>query len=171
MAPIEYIKRGTMTTEQVAAALATKRKGTIFTLRVARPAKLRAGSRDMDIVKASVMQGMANTDYASRGPVREAVALGERDAPALPKHIEKTFTENDVKFWKGHNGEIYLPVCLTGNHAEVTWLQDGEEVSLDEIKDHLLASEYASRTDKDDLAERGQVPFIGVNVKHIESVN
>lgn len=158
-----------MTANEIATILSAKSAGTFYTLVTRRPAKVRKGVAD-DIVKVSTLQGML-TDYARRKAVREAVASGERDAPELPKHIAESFELNGVRFWRGHNGREYLPVPLTGNAARSRWERNGAEVTLDEIRDLLLASETAARPDKDELADKGQVPFIAIGVENVEAVH
>lgn len=160
-----------MKTQEISQALDAKQRGTIFTLVTRRPAKIRKSAGDMNIEKVAIMQGMVGTQYADRKPVREAVENGERDAVELPGHIRESFQVGKTRFWRGNNDNEYLPVCITGNKSQVTWLLDGEEVSFEEIKDHLLASEYAKSPSKDDLAEKGQVPFVGINVENIQAIH
>lgn len=156
---------------QIAQALSQKPKGTIFTYRIERKAKTRKSYDGGTITKTSIAQGMVGTDYANRKPVREAVENGERDAPELPSHIEEAFITDGIRFWRGKNGEIYFPVCATGNKSKTSWAIDGEEVSLDEIKDYLLSSELPKEVNKDDLADKGQVPFIAVNINNIAAIH
>ena len=157
-----------MTTEQIASILSAKRGGTFYTVTVNRPAKVRKGVSDT-IIKRSVMQGMM-ADYANRKAVREAVESGDRDAPEMPAWAE-SIEINGVRFWRNRNsGAEYLPVCITGNNARTTWFRNGAEVALEEIAEALLASEIKPRQDKDELADKGQVPFVAVTVGNIESV-
>ncbi len=160
-----------MNISEIAKALNQKPKGTIFTYTIGRKAKTRKSYDGAEIIKKSVAQGMVGTDYANRKPVREAVENGERDAPELPSHIAETFTVDGIKFWRGSNGNVYFPVCATGNKPQTQWLIDGESVDLDEIKDFLLASEYAKSPSKEDLADKGQVPFVAVNIENIEAIH
>jgi len=159
-----------MTTTEIATALESKPKGSIFTLVVTRAGKVRKSYDGKPITKTSIMQGMTNVNYADRKPVREAVANEERDAPELPSHIEDTFMVSKTRFWKGKNGKEYFPVCLTGNKPQAQWYLDGEPVDLDTIKDHLLASEYAERKDKETTEDKGQALFIGVEVSNVTEV-
>jgi hypothetical protein len=160
-----------MNTQEISQALADKKNGTIFTFTTRRPAKIRKSAGDMNIEKVAVMQGMVGTQYADRKPVREAVANGERDEVELPSHIQESFQVGKTRFWRGNNGNEYLPVCITGNKSQVTWLLDGEEVDFDAIKEHLLASEYAKSPSKEELADKGQVPFIGITVDNILAIH
>lgn len=160
-----------MNTQEISQALADKKNGTIFTFTTRRPAKIRKSAGDVNIEKVAVMQGMVGTQYADRKPVREAVANGERDEVELPSHIQESFQVGKTRFWRGNNGKEYLPVCITGNKSQVTWLLDGEEVEFDAIKDHLLASEYAKSPSKEELADKGQVPFIGITVDNILAIH
>ena len=160
-----------MNTKEISQALADKKNGTIFTFTTRRPAKIRKSAGDMNIEKMAVMQGMVGTQYADRKPVREAVANGEREEVELPSHIAETFNVDGTRFWRGNNGKEYLPVCITGNKSQVTWLLDGAEVDFDAIKEHLLASEYAKSPSKEELADKGQVPFIGIAVDNILAIH
>jgi membrane carboxypeptidase/penicillin-binding protein PbpC len=162
-----------MTVQEINQAIEPKRKGTIFTFEVKRPAKVRKSSELMiNIEKLSIMQGMVGTQYANRKPVREAVANGVRPEVELPSHIEETFTEGATLFWRGRNGKVYLPVCLTGNKPKTTWLANGEKVDLESIKEHLLASEYAKkRPSQQELEEKGQAPFASIDVDHIIAIH
>ena len=133
-------------------ALSSKKKGTIFTYVIARPAKTRAKYDGDAITKTSVAQGMVGTDYANRKAVKEGV-------------------EDGIRFWRGKSGDIYLPVCATGNRSQTSWQIGGVDTTLDEIKDFLLGSEYAKKTPtKDDLAEKGQVPFLAVKIENIAEI-
>ena len=158
-----------MTTIEIANALASKSAGQFFTIRTRRDGKVRKGTAD-SIQKVSTMQGML-TDYARRKAVREAVESGERDAPELPKHIAESFTEGGVRFWRGHNGKVYFPVCLTGNAPKSQWYRNGAEVTLDDIREALLASETAPRPDKTETEERGQALFVAVGIESVEAVH
>lgn len=158
-----------MNTATIAAEISKKQKGQFFTLEILREAKTRKGV-GVEILKRSVCQGMASVDYARRTAVMAAVEAGNREAPQLPSWIEESFTsEEGVRFWRGKNGKEYLPVCIT-KHLNTVWIVNGQEVPFDTIKEFLLASEYPKKVDKEELEEKGQVPFIGVGVENIAAI-
>jgi hypothetical protein len=160
-----------MTITEIVQALSSKKKGTIFTYVIARPAKTRAKYVGDAITKTSVAQGMVGTDYANRKAVKEGVEDGIRDEVELPSHIVESFIMDGIRFWRGKSGDIYLPVCATGNRSQTSWQIGGVDTTLDEIKDVLLSSEYAKKTPtKDDLAEKGQVPFLAVKIENIAEI-
>ena len=152
-------------------ALEGKKKGGFYTVETQRPAKMRKGVT-LNIEKHSTVQGML-ADYANRAAVKLAVQDGTRDEPELPtwvEKVEKLGANEAVKFWIGKEGQVYLPVTLTGNQPQSEWLLDGKKVDVEEIREYLLASEFPKRTDKDELADKGQVPFMAVKIENIVSV-
>lgn len=158
-----------MTANEIATILSAKRGGSFFTVQTARPAKVRKGVEAV-IVKTSVMQGMI-ADYANRKAVREAIEAGDRDAPEMPSWAEAVEI-GGVRFWRNlKSGAHYLPVVLSGNKARSEWTMDGQAVSVDDIRELLLASETAPKPSKDDLADKGQVPFIAVGVDNITAIH
>ena len=160
-----------MTIEEIAFAL-EGRKNKFFTIEVKRPANLRAAFRTLAIEKKSVYQGI-ECDYSRRGPVREALEAGTRDAPLLPSHIEEVFYEGEVKFWRGKNGQIYFPMPLAGNNVKSVWLRDGEPVPLDDIKEYLLGSEIPKFTiadKKSNAEENGQVIFNAIKIENVMAI-
>ena len=159
-----------MNANSIASVLEAK-KGRIFTVTVNHPANLRAAYKGENITKRSVYQGQ-NCDYASRGPVKQAIAAGNMVAPALPQHIQEPFYISGVKFWRGKNGQVYFPMPVTGNKPKVQWLYDGKEVTLASIQHMLLANEYAERPEKSEPSADGKVsvPFNAIKVENIESI-
>lgn len=155
-----------MTTNQIAEALANTRKGQFFSVTIQRPAKVFKGVTDT-IVKTTTVTAQ-NADYAARAAVREAVESGDREAPVLPSFVTNVVVIDGVKFWEGKNG-FYLPVPVT-NHGNPVWTRNGVEVKKEDISDLLLASEKSEPVSKDDLADKGQVPFIAVNVDNIIAI-
>jgi len=160
-----------MTVDEIALAL-QGRQNKIFTIVVKRRANLRAAHKNLAIEKKSKYQGIL-CDYARRGPVREAIESGERDAPVLPSHIQEVFYCEGVKFWRGKNGEIYFPMPVTGNSAQAVWLFNNEPVPLDDIKEYLLASELPKATYAEEKAkaeENGQVIFNSIKIGNIQQI-
>ena len=158
-----------MTVHEIASILSAKHGGSFYTLNTARPAKVRKGVESA-IVKHSVLQGMM-ADYSARKAVREAVQSGDRDAPEMPAWAESVEI-GGVRFWRNvKTGAHYLPVVLSGNSSRSEWTMDGKAVTLDDIRELLLASETAPKPDKAELADRGQVPFIAVGVDNITAIH
>lgn len=152
---------------QIAQTLSKKRAGSIFTLVIQREAKTFKGSPRIE--KVTKMQGML-CDYANRTPVKEGVASGIRGEVELPSHIEKSVFVEGVRFWQGSKGQIYLPVTVSGNKQEVIWLLEGRPVQKSEIEQYLLSSEKQVKPDKEELAEKGQVPFVSVKIENVIEV-
>jgi len=157
-----------MNAAQIAEEISRKQKGQFFTLEVRRPAKTRKGVEDK-IEKLSIIQGQASVDYSKRKAVREAVEAEERAAPELPSWITESFLEGEVRFWRGKEGQEYLPVCTVGKQKN-TWLKNGEKVDFEDIKDQVLAAEYPKKVDVEAMAEKGQVPFNGIKVENIKAI-
>ena len=149
----------------IAQALENRQRGGFFTLYVDRPANTRKGVTQ-DIRKQSVLQGQL-CDYANKKIVREAVEDGIRDTPVLPSYVKEQFVLQNVSFWRGNNGQVYLPVPLVGNKPQVTWIMDGVEVAKEDIAPLLLASELRESQPNE---EAGQVAFVGIKVENIVEV-
>jgi hypothetical protein len=163
-----------MDTKAIAEALSNKNRGSFYSLLMQRPAKMLKGIT-LNIEKRTQMTGQL-CDYSVRAAVKNAVADGLRDAPELPSHIEKSFVEGNVRFWQGKDkneipGKIYLPMPLAGSKSNVTWLLDGVVVSYDDVSQYLLAADKPrKKQDKEELAEKGQVPFVAVDIENILQV-
>jgi len=157
-----------MTVETIAQILAAKQGGSFYSVKVNRPGKVRKGVAD-NITKVSVFQGML-AEYSNRKPVKDAVEAGERDTPIMPTWAESVEIEG-MRFWRNvKTGQHYLPVCVTGNPSKAQWFRNGEAVTLEQIKDNLLASEYATKPTKEETEEKGQALFVAVSVENIESL-
>ena len=157
-----------MTVSQIASILTAKQGGSFYSVKVNRPGKVRKGVAD-NITKVSVFQGML-AEYSNRKPVKDAVVAGERDTPIMPVWAESIEIEG-MRFWRNvKNGNLYLPVCVTGNPSKAQWYRNGEPVNLDDVKDNLLASEYAPKPSKEETEEKGQALFVAVSVENIESI-
>mgnify|MGYP000881272647 CR=1 FL=1 len=124
-----------MNVTEIARILSAKQGGSFYSVKVNRPGKVRKGVAD-NITKVSVFQGML-AEYSNRKPVKDAVEAGERDAPAMPTWAESVEIEG-MRFWRNvKNGNLYLPVCVTGNPSKAQWFRNGEPVNLDDVKDAL----------------------------------
>jgi len=164
--PPEYI---IMDAVSISKALANRTQGSFFAITMKRLAKTLKGVTEV-IEKETIMTGQL-CDYAKRAAVKNAVADGDREAPELPSHIESVFHVGGVKFWQGKSGKTYLPMPLAGNKSKVTWFLGGEPVEYSEVEQYLLASDKPKKAqDKDELAEKGQVPFVGIDIDNILEV-
>ena len=150
--------------------LSSKPKGSIAWITVKRPAKLRAAFKSENIEKVSRFPFQVGIDYAKRSPVKDAVEAGERAAPELPKHIKEAFVSDGIKFWRGHNGKIYLPIPSSGEMKRSEWLQDGSPVESELIREKLLASEFSKRQSKSEAESKGQVLFFAPTIENIEEI-
>lgn len=110
------------------------------------------------------------TDYARRTPVKEAVESGARLAPELPGHILESFFIGDIRFWRGKSGKEYFPVNVTGNAAKAQWFLNGSPVTLDSIKELLLAEEYRVKPTKEAVEAKGQVIFNAITLENVSDV-
>lgn len=152
-----------MEIQEITEALSQREAGQVYTVEMMRPAKVRKGT-SFDIQKHSVFQGQF-CDYANREPVKSAIESGVRGEPELPGHISHSFVQDGVRFWQGNNGEVYLPVVLfNSGNTKVTWYRNGVEVNKNDVAMFLLASETSNPKDNTD---KGQVPFVGINIKHL----
>jgi hypothetical protein len=158
-----------MTPHEISDALETRKGGQFVTVFISRPAHLRAAFAHMNIRKISRVQ-LQLADYANRAPVKEAVENGTREAPVLPKHISHVETIGNVRFWIGFNGKTYLPYPVIPGNTTTEYTMNGKVVTADVIKSYCLASEFPNRPSVEALAERGQVPFIGVTVENVMDI-
>lgn len=161
-----------MSPQAIAQALDDRKAGQFVTVFINRKAHLRKQWEMLDIRKISRIQ-IQLSSYANRAPVKEAIENGTRDAPQLPKHISHITTIGNVRFWVGHNGKIYFPYPLIDTNTSSEYLMNGKPITVDALKAHCycLASEFPNRPSKESLAERGQVPFVGVSVEHITAIH
>lgn len=158
-----------MDAKTIAKTLEGRKAGSFFSVKMRKVAKTFKGVTEV-VEKESVMTGQL-CDYSARFAVKNAVAEGERDAPELPSHIENSFMEGSVKFWQGKTGAVYLPMPLTGNKTRVQWYLGGNPVEYAEVEPFLTSADKPKeRKDKDELAEIGQVPFVGINIENILEV-
>lgn len=158
-----------MTPLEISTALESRKGGQFVTVFISRPAHLRAAFKGMDIRKNSRVQ-VQLASYANRKAVKEAVEAGTRDAPELPSHISHVETIGNVRFWKGKNGKTYFPYPVIGGNTTSEYVQNGNVVDAESIRQFCLASEFPNRASVETLAERGQVPFIGVTVENIKDI-
>lgn len=157
-----------MDAKTIADTLRDKKLGQFFSVTMQRPAKTLKGVTEV-VEKRTTMMGQL-CDYARRGAVVAAVKDGTRDEPELPSHISHSFNDGNVKFWAGNNGKTYLPVPLAGK-STVTWFLNGQEVDYAQVEPFLLAADKPKeRKDADELAESGQVPFVGIDIENILEV-
>lgn len=153
----------------ISKALEGRQTGTFFSITMRRPAKTFKGVTEV-IEKMTIMTGQL-CDYSARAAVKNAVADGERDAPELPSHISHSFKEGNVKFWQGNSGKIYLPMPLAGNKSKVTWFMGGEVVDYATVEPYLTSADrQKEHKTKEELAEVGQVPFVGIDIENILEV-
>lgn len=157
-----------MEAREIAEKLEGRKAGSFFSLTTHRAVKTFKGCESI-IEKESIMQGML-CEYSNRAAVKDGVEDGIREEPELPTWVKEKFKLGNCNFWLGNTGEVYLCVPLTGNEPKAKWFMDGEECNYADVEPFLLASEKPKRVSKDELAEKGQVPFCGINVKNIIDV-
>jgi membrane carboxypeptidase/penicillin-binding protein PbpC len=153
----------------ISKALEGRKTGAFFSIKMKRPAKLLAAFKNLVVDKESTMTGQL--DYSARAAVKNAVADGERAAPELPSHIKESFMVGNVKFWRGNTDKVYLPMPLSGAKPKVQWYLDGEPCDKADVEMYLQASEKSKPQDKEELADKGQVPFVGISVENILEVH
>lgn len=156
-----------MRQNDITTKLASRAGGQFVRVITERPAKVKKSSQ-LAITKRSVMS-LQLAAYGNRKPVREAVANEEREAPSLPKWVARVEKQGPITFWHGHNGQVYLALPLAQSHGS-SFLVNGEAVSLDEIKEHLLASEKVQRASKEETEEKGQAQFVAIKLENIKEI-
>lgn len=152
----------------IASLLNSKNAGQLFSITVRRAAKCFKGTEDL-VEKESKFQGQL-CDYSARNAVKTAVEAGDRNAPELPSHILTGFKIGEVRFWRGKNGTDYLLIPINGNKAKVQWYLNGNPVAYSKVSEFLLASEKVTKKTKEELADKGQVPFVCVKVDNVTNV-
>lgn len=159
-----------MNKQAIAEILASRHAGASYTVSVVRPAKLRKEHRGVDLVKASMFHSQL-VAYAKRGPVAQAVAAGDRDAPTTPDWVASVERmPNGLTFWKHADGTEYLAMPRFGAAAKAQWMLNGEVVELDAVRDMLLASEYVERPSKQETEDKGQVMFNAIKVENVTQI-
>jgi len=156
-----------MNQESIISALATRQAGQLFHVSMRRPCKTRKGVT-ANITKASKFTCQLSS-YARRGPVREAVESGDREAPQTPSWVVKSEERNGLRFWYHANGQAYLAAPVV-NLGAVEFERDGKPATLSDLASELLASELKEKDSKEELAARGQVRFVAVKLENILEV-
>ena len=159
-----------MEINQISNLLSNRPKGSIAWIQIRRLGKTKAAFKSENIEKVSRFPFQVGVDYSNRSPVKQAVEDGLRDAPQLPKHIKKVFTLNGIKFWRGHNGKIYLPIPSSGERKFSQWLQDGKPVEVNLIREKLISSEFPNKLTKAETESKGQALFFAPTIENIESI-
>lgn len=166
----------TMTKEQVIAALEARQKNAFCTIRISRPAKLRAAHKHLDLRRVSEIQFQSKGEYGNKKIVRDAIEAGIRDEPKLPLYVASVEKVKQIKFWHHTNGNVSLPQPQGGNGTLwARWELDGQPVS-DESVDTLLTAEdtIAGRARKSEAlraaAALGQAPHNTINLENIVEI-
>jgi len=162
-----------MNATEIIEKLAARQAGGIASVVVNRPGKVRkalAGEAG-DIRKVSKFP-LQLASYGKRGPVREAVANEEREAPKTPAWVGKVERQpNGLTFWThATKGTQYLALPRFGDSAQVEWTRDGEPVKVEEIAHFLLASETAKRPSKAETEEKGQAQFVAIGLDNVAEI-
>jgi hypothetical protein len=166
----------TMKKEEVIQALEARQKAAFCTLKISRPAKLRAAHKALNLRRVSEIQFQVKTDYANRKPVKLAVQNRDRLPPQLPSHIERVEVIKQIKFWHHKNGNVSLPQPQGGNGPLWSrWELDGQPVTDEEV-DSLLTAEdtIAGRAKKAEYMRQceseGKAPFNTVILENIVEI-
>lgn len=159
-----------MNTEAIAAKL-KDRQNKFFGITVDRPVEVLKKFQHIapKIRKVSLYQGIL-CDYARRAPVADAVESQHRDAPELPKHVAEVFHIQGVKLWRGHNGQEYFPMPVTGNKPKTHYVADGIETPYEDIEEYLPASEKRKKPTKEQVEAKDQAQFNAIKVENIVDV-
>ena len=159
-----------MTITQIALALAAHKNTLTFTVTLRRDAKTYKGTID-HIEKLSTVTGLF-ADYAELSPVVAGIEAGIRSEPELPKHIARSENIGGTRFWVGHNGKYYLPVCLADvPQVAAVWFLNGHLVDRSQVENLLTAAERPTVKTTEELAEKGQARFIAILVENIVAVS
>lgn len=158
-----------MTPQQIANHLSNRPKGSIFQIVSRRLAKTK---KDVSAIieKESRIQFQL-AEYANTANVKSGIQSGEREKPQLPKGVKETFNIELCKFYRMFNGNECFGGPISGNKPKSVFYKNGKIVSVEEIKDDLLASELAEKKTKSELAEVHQSPFAMVSCSNIVSIH
>lgn len=163
-----------MKLQSILSSLAARKGGQAVSITVNRPAKVRKtlAAEAGEIRKVSTYS-LQLAAYAARQPVKEAIELGEREAPKLPEWVERSEKIGGVNFWFGKNESVYLALPVFGDKgkARVQWLRNGKSVEKNEIEKFLLASETAERPTKDETENKGQAQFNAILLENIAEIH
>jgi hypothetical protein len=161
-----------MTKKQIEKALGKRAAGSFCVVTVARPMATRA-SCPHEITKRTQYRFQLTT-YARREPVARGVATGQRDAPELPPWIKRSeILKNGLKFWHGHNGQVYLalPVFGDGGKFKSEFFIDGEVATKRKVNKFLTAAEKRNlekvKTEKIEREAKFQAMARGVKLEHV----
>ncbi len=154
-----------MNSTSIVAAFSKRKKGQFARIVMERPAAIRKTlAAEAGVIVKRTALTVQLCDYANRGPIKQAVESGEREAPCLPSWVVSTESlPNGLKFWRHASGQQYLAAPLVGSKSAAQWTRNGKKVSLSEIAHFLLASETAKK-------EAGEVPFVAIKVENILTV-
>lgn len=161
-----------MTKQEIINAVASN-KGGMFTVGLTRPAHVLKAFENVDLQVKSTMQ-LQKCDYSATAIVKNAIADGTRDKASLPNWIDPKSIEkvNGLSFAKHHNGTEYLrqPI-FAGNRPTKVFYLDGKQVEFETIEFMLSSKDKATKATREELAEKGQVPYATIKLANIEKAN
>lgn len=157
-----------MTPEQIAQRLQNRQRGSIFSVVSRRPCKVK---KDCDFVIEKLTNQQAQlVEYSNRGPVKQGVESGEREAPQLPRGVKSAKYIGGVKFYENYSGKTCLALPLTGNRPQSKYFLNNKEVPFEVVSDYLLASEKIIPETKEQLQKIHQAPFKMIDVTNIREI-
>lgn len=143
-----------MTPNQIAARLASRQKGGLFSVTYRRNCKTKKDAPHC-VEKETHAQAIL-AEYGNRAPVKEGILSGERLPPEAPKGTKEIFYLGNAKFYKMMSGKTCLGFTQSGNEPQIQYFVDGKPSAEPE---YLLASEKAQQKSKEQLAENNQAQF------------
>lgn len=159
-----------MEKQEIMSVIAGRQAGTMFSIVVDRPAKLRAAFKAENIRKRS-SYALQLASYANRAPVKNAVATKDRAAPQTPAWVEAVEkSKNGLTFWKHSNGQEYLALPVFGEKVKSHWTENGEKVDVATIAAKLLGSETKPRPAKVEVEAEGWAQFNAIKLENIASI-
>ena len=158
-----------MKIDQLTAKLSSRPKGSFFSITTRRPVKLKKGFSAV-IEKQSEIQGLFGVEYANTANVKAGVESGEREAPTLPKGIQRCFYKDGIKFYESFNGNVSMGVNRSGNKPKSLFFMDGKQVSEEQIQNMVLANELTPKKTRAELEDKNQSPFVMVKLENVIDV-
>lgn len=119
-------------------------KGQVVSLQIGRPAKMRQKVESNQVYKFSKLVCRVGVDYSNITAVKEKQSNG-----TLPSETQPRAWGTYVVFPYviSHRDQLYFHFSTfpSNNKAEVVWVRDNKEISIEEVKRVCLASETAER--------------------------
>jgi hypothetical protein len=155
--------------------LAARKGGTVAWISYSGiPSGLNAAAKREGRIQKESFIPVQLASYENRKAVRDAIAAGERETPALPAWLEYVEPVAGGAYIARHkeNGTLYFRAPKMNIATKpARYFMDGAEIEFEKIQSFFTASALAPKKSKEDLNEVGQDEFRGVKLENIQAVH